>query len=72
MYYLVTSAWIVVTAVCWIQGGREMPIAIGILGLFAQIGIWIFGIGYLGVATLGLLTVICMFSAPEIFFRGKL
>ncbi len=49
-----------------------MPITIGILGLIAQIGIWVFGIGLLGVVALGILTVTCMFSVPDIFLSGKL
>ena len=71
MYYLVSAAWIVVTAVSWIQGNRKMPITIGILGTLAQLGIWVLGIGFLGVAALAILTVICMFSVPAIFFAGK-
>jgi hypothetical protein len=72
MYYLVSAAWIVVTVVSWIQGNRRMPIIIGTLGILAQIGIWVIGIGFWGVAALALITVICMFSFPEIFFAGKL
>ena len=71
MYYLVSAAWIVVTAVSWIDGNRKLPVAIGVLGFLAQVGIWFFGIGYLAVAALALLTVIGIFSAPDIFFRGK-
>jgi peptidoglycan biosynthesis protein MviN/MurJ (putative lipid II flippase) len=70
MYYLVSAAWVVVTVVSYIQGNRKLPITIGVLGLLSQIGIWVVGIGYWGVAALALLTVIGMFSVPEIFFRN--
>lgn len=49
-----------------------MPIIIGILGTIVQAGIWYFGFGYFGVAGLGLLTVICMWSVPDIFLRGSI
>lgn len=71
MYYIVSAAWIIVTVVSYIQGNRKVPIAIGVLGLLAQIGIWVIGIGYWGVAALALFTVIGMFSVPEIFLRNK-
>ena len=71
MYFIVTAAWIVVTAVSWIQLNRKMPITIGVLGLLAHAGIWIFGIGYWGIAALAILTVIGMTSVPEIFMGGK-
>ena len=70
MYYLVTAAWIVVTVVSYTQGNRKIPITIGVLGLLAQAGIWMIGIGYFGIAALALLTVIGIFSVPEIFFRN--
>ncbi|MFT6573458.1 MAG: hypothetical protein ACJA16_001642 [Akkermansiaceae bacterium] len=71
MYYLVSAAWVVVTIVSYIQGNRKMPVAIGVLGLLTQIGIWTIGLGYWGVAALALFTVIGMFSVPEIFLRNK-
>ena len=72
MYYLlVSAAWAVVTVVSWIQGNRKMPIAIVSLGLLVQIAFWTLGIGFLGITALALLTVICMFSVPEIFLSGK-
>jgi peptidoglycan biosynthesis protein MviN/MurJ (putative lipid II flippase) len=71
MYYVISAVWVVVTIVSYIQGNRKLPIAIAVLGLLAQIGIWMIGIGYLGVAVLALLTLIGMFSVPEIFLRNK-
>ena len=71
MYYMISAAWIIVTVVSYIQGNRKLPIAIGVLGFLAQIGIWVIGIGYWGVAALAFLTVIGMFSVPEIFLRNK-
>jgi hypothetical protein len=71
LYIIVTSAWIVAVIVSWIYENRKMPVAIGILGTIAQIGIWFFGFGFLGVAALALLTVICMFSVSEVFFGGR-
>jgi peptidoglycan biosynthesis protein MviN/MurJ (putative lipid II flippase) len=71
MYYLVSAAWLVVTVVSYIQGNRKLPITIGILGLVAQVGIWVIGIVFWGVAALALFTVIGMFSVPEIFLRNK-
>jgi len=44
---------------------------IGVLGVLAQIGIWGFGLGYWGIAVLAILTLIGMFSAPDIFLGGK-
>lgn len=71
MYYLVSAAWIIVTVVSYIQGNRKIPIAIGLLGFLAQVGIWTMGIGYWGIAALALFTVIGMFSVPEIFLRNN-
>jgi peptidoglycan biosynthesis protein MviN/MurJ (putative lipid II flippase) len=71
MYYLVSAAWLVVTVVSYIQGNRKLPITIGILGLVAQVGIWVIGIGFWGGAALALFTVIGMFSVTEIFSRNK-
>jgi len=71
MYYLVSSAWVVVTIVNWIQGNRKLPVAIGLIGLLAQVGIWMFHAGYWGIAALAIVTVIGMFAVPEIFLRGK-
>lgn len=69
MYFLVTAAWIVVTVVSYNEGNRKVPAAIASLGLLAQIGFWAFGIGFWGIAALALLTIIGMFSVPEIFLR---
>lgn len=71
LYIIVSAAWVVVTVVSWIQGNRRIPIVIASVGLLAQIGIWVLGLGFLGVATLAILTVICMLSVPEIFLSGK-
>jgi hypothetical protein len=71
MYYLVSAAWLVVTVVSYIQGNRKLPITIGILGLVAQVGIWVIGIGFWGIAALALFTVIGMLSVPEIFSRNN-
>jgi hypothetical protein len=57
--------------VSYIQGNRKLPITIGVLGLVAQVGIWVIGIGFWGIAALALFTVIGMFSVPEIFSRNK-
>ena len=71
MYYLVSAAWVIVTVVSYIQGNRKLPIIIGVLGVLAQLGIWVVGFGYWGIAALALLTVIGMFSVPEIFLRNN-
>jgi hypothetical protein len=60
-----------VTVVSYIQGNRKLPITIGILGLVAQVGIWVIGIGFWGITALALFTVIGMFSVPEIFSWNK-
>jgi len=69
MYYLVSAAWIVVTVVSWNEGNRKLPIAIGVLGVLVQIGVWFVGIGFWGVVALAVLTLIGMFSVPDIFLR---
>ncbi len=70
MYYIITASWIVTLIVSWNDGNRAMPIVIGLLGAIIQAGIWYLGFGYFGVGGLGLLTVICMWSVPDIFIRG--
>ena len=76
MYFLVAAAWLVVTVVSYNEGNRKLPMGMGVLGLLAQagfwmlgLGFWVFGIGFWGIAALALLTIIGMFSAPEIFLR---
>ncbi len=71
MYYLITSVWIVVTIVSWVQGNRKVPIAIAGLGVLTQLAIWTIGIGFWGIAILAVLTLVGMFSVPEIFMSGK-
>ncbi|MBB5351675.1 type IV secretory pathway VirB2 component (pilin) [Haloferula luteola] len=66
-----SAIWVVVTVVSYLQGNRKVPMAIGVLGCLAQVGIWAFGIGYWGVAVLALCAVIGMFTAPDIFFRNS-
>lgn len=71
MYYLITSVWIVVTVVSWVQGNRKVPIGIAVLGVLTQLAIWTIGIGFWGIAILAVLTQVGMFSVPEIFMSGK-
>ena len=71
MYFFVTAAWLTVTIVSFYQGNRKIPIIMGSLGLAAQLGIWTAGIGFIGVIALVILTIIGMFSAPEIFFPSR-
>lgn len=72
IYYLLTAAWIVTTVVSWLYENRRVPIWTAVLGIVAQIAIWGFHIGLLGVAVLGVLTIVAMFSVPEVFLGGKL
>jgi hypothetical protein len=69
MYFIISAAWITVTIISWLQDNRKLPIAIGVLGLLTQVGIWVGGVGYWGITVLAVLTVVGMFSAPDVFFR---
>lgn len=72
IYYLLTAAWIVTTVVSWLYNNRKVPILTGVLGIATQVAIWGFDIGFVGIAVLGVLTIIAMFSVPEVFLGGKL
>lgn len=69
MYFIITALWVTVIGVGWWDEKRIVPIAIAILGILAQIGIWVFGIGFFGIAALGILVLIGMFSSHEIFLN---
>jgi len=67
MYFVATAAWIVVTGINWLAGNRKVPVIIGILGVLVQIGFWGFGLGFWAISALGILTLVGMFAAPQIF-----
>jgi hypothetical protein len=71
MYYTLTALWIIVIGVGWWDEKRVIPIVLACLGLIIQIGFWFFGFGYFGIAALGVLVLIGMFSSPEIFLDGE-
>ncbi len=70
MYFFVTAAWLVTCSISWHYGNRGIPILVFLFGIAAQIGIWLVGIGFTGIAAIAILTVICMFTVPEIFGRS--
>lgn len=67
MYYGITSLWAIAIALSLYSGRRVLPIAVGLLGGLVHAGIWVWHLGYWGIAGLGVLTAICMLSAPEFF-----
>lgn len=71
IYYFLTAAWIVTTVISWNNDNRKVPILTGVLGVVTQVAIWQFQIGFWGVAVLGVLTLIAMFSVPEVFLGGE-
>jgi hypothetical protein len=71
IYYLLTAAWIVTTVISWIYENRKVPIVTGVLGLATQIAIWGFHLGFVGTAILGVLTLVAMYSVPEVFLGGE-
>ncbi|QQL44558.1 hypothetical protein [Sulfuriroseicoccus oceanibius] len=71
MYYFVTATWLVVTTVSYVQGNRKFPMVLAVLGVLLQLGIWMLGIGYIGMVGLAILAIAGMFSVPEIFFPGR-
>jgi hypothetical protein len=70
IYYLISAAWIVTTVISWIYENRKVPMITGVLGLITQVAIWSYGLGFIGIAILGVLAIIAMFSVPEVFFGG--
>ena len=71
MCYSLTALWIIVIGVGWWDEKRVIPIVPACLGLIIQIGFWFFCFGYFGIAALGVLVLIGMFSSPEIFLDGE-
>jgi hypothetical protein len=69
MYYILTALWIIVIGVGWWDEKRVIPIVIASLGIIIQIGYWFFGFGFFGIAALGVLVLIGMFSSHEIFLN---
>lgn len=70
MYLVISSVWLVTTIVSGIQGGRKLTLTLAILGLLTHYAYWNLGIGLWAIPILALLSIIAMFSAPEIFFRS--
>ena len=55
----------------WWDEKRVTPIVIAGIGLLVQIGYWFFGFGFFGIAALGVLILVGMFSSYEIFLNIK-
>ncbi|NLT72490.1 MAG: hypothetical protein GXX91_17595 [Verrucomicrobiaceae bacterium] len=69
MYYLLTALWLIVIGVGWWDEKQVIPIVIASLGIIVQIGFWFFSFGFFGIAALGVLVLIGMFSSHEIFLN---